>query len=87
MYPQDDVGRKHTNATTGKNVNPENNMVDRFAFSSNRDLSFVDHRILSHVAVDRERDLPADFEPDEWTVICSRGLMSFHHGKSITLIR
>jgi hypothetical protein len=56
-------------------------MVDRFSFGTNQDLSCVDQRISSHLAVDRERDLPVDFEPDDWTVICSRGLTSFHHGK------
>ena len=59
-------------------------MVDRGSLTNrNHDLSrFVGEEIRSFLPVPEARLLPADFEPNPWTVICGRGKTSFNHGRN-----
>lgn len=56
-------------------------MVDRGKLDIDKDLSYVDPRILSQASSDRI-ELPADYTPGYWDVICQGGKENYDHSES-----
>ena len=56
-------------------------MVDRGNSRRWRDALVVDERIKSQVPIGRMTELPEDFQPNVWTVICGRGRESYDSSK------
>jgi hypothetical protein len=56
-------------------------MVDRGFLNGSKNWAFVDSRILENAPIQTSRDLPVDFVPGSWDVICSRGAKSYNHGE------
>lgn len=54
-------------------------MVDRGSLYTNKGLSFIDSRALTHAPKDHRRELPKTNIPRENDVICSRGADSYNH--------
>ena len=54
-------------------------MVDRGSFSFVNNLTFIDERVRSHAPISKNQEMPENWTPQPWSVLCGRGKDCYEH--------